>query len=139
MKLGGVSRSQALVLGFFAFAWLGLLVILLAAPEVYAQALDLPLGSRSVAAIAFFLAVSLFIAVLAVAVLRRGRWTFWLILLAFLAGVLRVPASILEILGVVPTTDPVWYVVLQAVLGLVQFAIGLAMLKGYRRAGVWGN
>lgn len=138
MTLKGVNRVQSLVLGFFAFAWLGLLVILLVAPDVYAQALDLPLGGRSVAEVAFVLAISALIAVLVVGVVRRWRWTFWLILVAFLAGILRVPASVLEILDVLPTADPLWYVLFQAVLGLVQFAIGTAMVVGYRKAGVWG-
>jgi hypothetical protein len=31
---------------------------------------------------------------LAVGVLRRWRWTFWLILVAFLAGAVRVPVAI---------------------------------------------
>jgi hypothetical protein len=47
-----VNRTQALVLGFFVVASLGLLVILVAAPGVYDQALRLPAGSE-VADIAF--------------------------------------------------------------------------------------
>ena len=38
-----------------------------------------------------------------------------------------------------PAQSPDWYALLQAFLGVVQFAIGLAMLAGYRRAGVWGS
>jgi hypothetical protein len=41
-----VNRTQALVLGFFVVASLGLLVILVAAPGVYDQALRLPAGSE---------------------------------------------------------------------------------------------
>jgi hypothetical protein len=33
---------------------------------------------------------------------------------------------------------PAWYVLFQGVIGLAQVASGLAMLAGYRRAGVWG-
>jgi len=33
---------------------------------------------------------------------------------------------------------PGWYVLLQLVVGLIQFVIALAMLVGYRKAGVWG-
>ena len=69
----------------------------------------------------------------------RRRWTFWLILVAFLFVVLRVPASVLELMGVLPLAGPTWYVVFQAVLGLFQFGIGLLMLDAYRRAGVWGG
>jgi hypothetical protein len=44
----------------------------------------------------------------------RWRWTFWLIVVAFLFGVLRVPASILELTGVLPAAGPTWYVLFQA-------------------------
>ena len=43
----------------------------------------------------------------------------------------------MEIAGVIPTTDPTWYVVFQMLLGLVQCAIGVTMLVGYRRGGMW--
>lgn len=70
--------------------------------------------------------------------LRRWRWTFWLILVAFLAGALRVPASILELAGVIPAGTPAWYVALQGAIGIIQLGIGLALLRGYRKGGVWG-
>jgi hypothetical protein len=133
-----INRTQALVLGFAAAAWALLVVILVAAPDVFADALGLPAGDRRPAA-AFLLALSVFLALLGVGVVRRWRWTFWLVLVAFLAGLLRVPASLLELAGVVPTSAPAWYVLLQAVIGIVQFAIGLAMLSSYRRAGIWGE
>jgi hypothetical protein len=133
-----VNRTQALVLGFFVLAVASLLVILVAAPEVYDQALRLPSGSRAAEA-AFLAALSGFIALLAVGVVRRWRWTFWLVLVAFLAGVLRVPVAILQLTGTLAAPGPTWYVAFQGVLGVVQFAIGLAMVAGYRRAGVWGS
>ena len=67
------------------------------------------------------------------------RWTFWLIAVAFLFGVLRIPVSILELKELLSAAAPIWYVLYQALLGLLQFAIGLAMVSGYRRAGVWGE
>jgi len=70
-------------------------------------------------------------------VLGRWRWTFWLIAVAFLFGVLRIPASVLTRKGVLPADGPTWYVLYQGFLGLVQFAIALLMLVGYRRAGPW--
>ena len=68
---------------------------------------------------------------LGIGVVRRWRWTFWLIVVAFIAGVLRVPASILQLSGVLPSESPSCYVLLQAIMGLMQVAIGLAMLAGY--------
>jgi hypothetical protein len=89
--------------------------------------------------IAFLAALLSFIALLGVGVIRRWRWMFWLILVAFLAGVLRVPVAILQLTGVLAAPGPSWYVVFQGLLGVVQFAIGLVMVAGYRRAGVWGT
>jgi hypothetical protein len=132
-----VNRTQGLVLGFFGMALGSLVVILVAAPEVYDQALKLPEGSRA-AEVAFLAGLTAFIGLLAVGVLRRWRWIFWLILVAFLAGVLRVPVAILQLTGVLAADAPTWYVTFQGVIGLAQVAIGLAMLSGYRRAGIWG-
>ena len=132
-----VNRTQALVLGFFGVALVSLLVLLVAAPEVYDQALRLP-DSSGVAEVAFLAVLTGFLGLLTVGVLRRWRWTFWLVLVAFLAGVLRVPVAVLQLTGVLPADVPAWYVTFQGVIGLAQLAIGLAMLAGYRRSGVWG-
>jgi hypothetical protein len=133
-----VNRTQALVLGFFVVALSSLLVVLVAAPDIYDHALRLPDGS-ALAEVAFLVMLTGFIGLLAVGVLRRWRWTFWLVLVAFLAGVLRVPVAILQLTGVLPADVPTWYVLFQGVIGLAQVAIGLAMLAGYRRSGVWGS
>ncbi len=133
-----INRTQALVLGFSLAAWLSLVGILIAAPDILAGALKLPAGDPLPAELPFLVAISVFIGLLGVGVLRRWRWTFWLVLVAFLAGLLRVPASLMELVGLLPANGPAWYVLVQAVIGLVQFAIGLAMLSGLRRAGVWG-
>jgi hypothetical protein len=74
----------------------------------------------------------------AVGVLRRWRWTFWLILVAFLFGVLRVPVAVPRLTGVVSASTPAWYVVLQGLIGVAQLAVALSMLVSYRRSGVWG-
>jgi hypothetical protein len=135
-----LNRTQSLVLGFFAIAWISLVAILLVEPGIYDSAMKLPPGDHRVADLAFLGAISAFILLLVVGVLRRWRWMFWLILLAFLiGGVVRVPASILALAGVLPAAGPAWYVVFQAVLGLVQIVIGLLMLADYRRAGPWGT
>jgi hypothetical protein len=132
-----INRTQAVVLGFALLAWLSLLSILVAAPEVLDGQLRLPAGSRP-ADVAFLVALSAFIALLAIGVVRRWHWTFWLILVAFLAGLLRLPASVLELTGILPSAGPTWYTLLQAALGLVQFVVGLGMLVGFRKAGAWG-
>jgi hypothetical protein len=133
-----INRTQALVLGFSLAAWVGLIGILAAAPDIFAGALKLPARDSRPAELAFLVAISALLGLLGVGVVRRWRWMFWLVLVAFLAGLLRVPASLMELLGVLPASGPAWYVVVQGAVGLVQFAIGLAMLSGFRRAGVWG-
>jgi hypothetical protein len=133
-----VNRTQSLVLGFFLVVWVSLLVILVAAPEVYDQALRLPADHR-VVELAFLAALSGFIGLLAVGVVRRWRWTFWLILVAFLFGALRVPVSVLQLTGVLAQNAPAWYVLFQGLLGMVQFGIGLVMVVGHRRCGAWGT
>jgi hypothetical protein len=82
-----VNRTQALILGFFLMVWGSLVVILVATPEVYDQALRLAPGRQRSVEIAFLTALSAFIALLSVGVVRRWRWVFWLILVAFLFGV----------------------------------------------------
>ena len=42
------------------------------------------------------MALAAFLVVLGVRVVRRWRWTFWLVTVAFLAGALRVPAAACE-------------------------------------------
>ena len=126
-----LNRAQGLVLGFFVLAWASLVTVLVAAPEVYDQALQLPASDRPLFGLAFLAALSIFLMVLGVGVVRRWRWTFWLIVVAFIAGVLRVPASILQLSGVLPSESPSCYVLLQAIMSLMQVAIGLAMLAGY--------
>ena len=75
---------------------------------------------------------------LAIAVLRRRRWAFWLILVAFGAGFVRVPVAVLQLSGRMAPEGPDWYVVVQGVVGVVQVAIAVAMFAGYRRSGPWG-
>ena len=136
----GLNRTQQLVLGFFVFAWVALIAILARAPEVYEQLLRLPGSERKVPTLAFLMALSTFLVLLGIGVVSHWRWTFWLVLFAFLVGgVLRVPASILQLSGMLPTEFPAWYVMLQALIGVVQVAIGILMVVGYRRDGVWGS
>ncbi len=136
-----INRTKALVLALFAVYWVTVVVILVVARDVYdsllPQALRLS-GNLRPAEIGTLLALTALFAVLSTGIIRGWRWTFWLILIVFLAGILRVPASALQLAGIVPIQSPAWYVVFQAVVGSIQFGIALAMLAGYRKAGVWG-
>lgn len=133
-----INWLQGAVLAFFGAAMVIFTAVLLLTPDVYAAALRLPAGSGLAPELAFAAGLSLFLMFLAVAVVRRWRWTFWLILLAFVAGgALRIPASLLELAGRLPSTGPAWYTALQAGIGAIQLAIGLVMLAGWRSGGVW--
>jgi hypothetical protein len=87
-----INRTQALVLGFFVLAWASLVVLFAAAPEVYGRALGL---SSAEGRLLFLAAITAFLALLSIGVIRRWRWVFWLIFVAFLFGPLRVLASVL--------------------------------------------
>jgi hypothetical protein len=131
------NRTQRLVLGFFVIASAALLAILLAAPDVYDATLKLGPGN-AVAALVFLISISAFLTLLGIGVVRRWRWTFWLIVVAFLSGSVRVVVSALQVMNMLPAGGPAWYVALQAAIGAVQFVMALAMIAGYRKAGAWG-
>jgi MFS family permease len=96
-----INRTQGLVLGFFVLAWASLVALFAAAPEVFGRALGL---SSAEARLLFLGAITAFLALLGVGVIRRWRWAFWLILVAFLFGPLRVVASVLALGGVLSAT-----------------------------------
>lgn len=133
-----MNRTQALVLGFFAVAFIGFVAILALAPEIYSVTLNLRPGGSRLPELSLLLFLAAFLVLLGIGTVRRWRWTFWLILIAFLAGILRLAASSVQLAGVLPQAGPPWYTLLQAAIGLTQFLIGLAMIAGYRRSGPWG-
>ncbi len=137
-----MNRTKALVLGLFAVYWAFVVVLLVAARNVYDGLLPQDvtrLGGQRPAEIGTLLVLTALFAVLSTGVIRNWRWTFWLILIVFLAGILHVLAAVLQLAGVMPRQGPAWYVALQGVVGLIQFVIALAMLAGYRKAGIWST
>ena len=98
-----INRTQAIVLGFFLVVWATLMVLFAVVPGDYDRAMNL---SSAGAGLLFLVGISAFIALLGVGVLRRWRWMFWLIAIAFLFGVLRVPATFLMLEGVLPADGP---------------------------------
>src|ERR1700730_6912473 len=107
-----MNRTQALVVGFFAMALVLFVAIFALAPAVYSETLRISPTRAPVLELAFLLALTAFLVLLSIGTVRRWRWLFWLILVAFLAGILRLPASVLQLTGVLPSAMPVWYVVL---------------------------
>lgn len=133
-----INRTQWLVLAFFLAAWATVITILAVSPQVYRPGLARAPGSLRIAEIVFVVALSGLIGVISAGVVRRWRWLFWVILAVFLLGVLRVPVTVLELSGHMAASSPAWYIAVQGVASVVQFAIALLMLAGYRRSGVWG-
>ncbi|MDQ6720978.1 MAG: hypothetical protein M3003_09305 [Candidatus Dormibacteraeota bacterium] len=127
------------MVGFFVVVWIALVAILVLSPEVYTQTLRKVGGNSLAIEGSFLIALSTLISFLVVGVLRRWQWTFWLVLIAFFFGVLRLPASALQLAGMMSASGPTWYEALQGVIGVVQFLIAIAMFAGYRKAGVWGE
>jgi len=119
--------------------WIALVPILVLSPEVYTQTLRKVGGDSLAIEGSFLIAISALISFLVVGVFRRWQWTFWLVLIAFFFGVLRLPASALQLAAMTPHSGPTWYEVLQSRIGVVQFLIAIAMFAGYRKAGVWGE
>jgi hypothetical protein len=132
-----VNRTQALVTAFFLGVLVSLLAIRVMAPNVYDETLGPPSADRRLR-ITFVAALLALIAFIEIGVLRRWRWMFWLLMLAFLSGVLRVPIVLLQLTKVLAAGTPAWYLLFQGLIGLIQCGIGLAMVAGYRRAGTWG-
>ena len=137
-----MNRIKAVVIALFAAYWVVVVLLLVAARPVFDQVLDQQVrvsGDHRPAEIATVLVLTVLLSLLSVGIIRGWRWTFWLILVVFLAGILRVPTAVLELAGKVSTHAPAWYVVFTAAVGLIQFCIAAVMLLGYRRRGIWGD
>ena len=133
--------AKALVLALFGLYWIFVVVLLVATPSFYASQIPqavMPLtGNPRVAEVGTLLVLTALLGVLSVGVIRSWRWTFWLILVVFLFGIVHVLTAVLQLTGIMPSQDPAWYTVFQAVVGLLQFMIALVMLASYRKNGIW--
>jgi hypothetical protein len=133
-----IRRTQALVLGFFAVSWVTLATALVLSPSVQEAELRRTPGSGTPAVITLLAVLLGLLTVLGIGVVRRWRWLFWLLMLAFAFGLVRVPVAVLELSGRLSPEGPDWYVVLQGVSGVVQAALALVMFADHRRPGAWG-
>ena len=134
-----INRTQGLVLGFFVVAWVALVVMLAVSAAVRDVTVRRMPGAGAPAIIGFVVALLVFLTALAIGVLRRWRWAFWAILVAFAAGWVRVPVAVLQLSGRMVPEGPAWYVFVQGVIGVIQVAVAVAMFIGYRRSGPWGS
>ena len=105
-------RLEGVLVGFFLLATLFLLVVYFVAPSIYTDTLMLqssPTDRYPLPATLFLVGIVVFIAILVVGVVRHWRWLFWLLLVAFAFMILEIPATILQLIGVVASLFPVWY------------------------------
>jgi hypothetical protein len=87
-----INRIKAVVLALFALYWVAVVVILVVARPVFDQVARLPANQRLAEFGAVLVLTALF-TLLSAGIVRGWRWTFWLILVVFLAGILRVPIA----------------------------------------------
>jgi hypothetical protein len=133
-KSTNVARAlQLTLIGFFITVTVFLVALFAAAPEIFVTA------TGGMPAPILLVPLLVFIAGLVIGVLRRWRWVFWLVLLAFLGSALRLPVTALELLGILPIEPPLWYLLLRAAISVIQLGIGIWMVHMYRRHGVWGE
>ena len=139
----GAGRAlQRSIIAFFTLTVALLLALYAVAPSIYVQTLMLdfdPADAPPLAINLFLVALLLFIATIAIGFTRRWRWLYWLIIIAFLAAPLEIPAGILQLMGILPIQQPAWYVLLRMATALVECALGVWMLLTWRRCGVWAQ
>ncbi len=129
-------------MAFFLLALLFAVVVYVAAPSIFTNTLlfhPSPTDRHPFVATLFLMALVVFIAVLLVGVRQHWRWLFWLLLIAFGAMILDIPATILQLIGIVPDLFrfPVWYSLCRMGVSLLAVSIAAWMLSIYRRYGVW--
>ena len=133
---------QRAIIAFFTLTVALLLALYAVAPSIYVQTLMLdfdPADAHPLAINVFLVALLLFIATIVVGVIRRWRWLYWLVIIAFLAAPLEIPAGILQLMGILPIQQPAWYVLLRMATAVVECALGVWMLLVWRRCGVWAQ
>src|SRR5258707_13028248 len=135
-----VKRLQQVLITFFVLAALFLVVVYVADPSIYTKTLLLepsPADRYSLPVTLFLLCILVFIAVGILGVVRHWRWLFWVLLVAFGFMVLEVPATILQLIGVVPSLFPVWYSLCRMGVSVIAVIIAVWMIQIYRRYRVW--
>jgi hypothetical protein len=134
-------RLSAAMIAFFVLAGLSAFIVYIAEPTVYAKVLMLESSTVDrypLPATLFLIALLTLITVMIVGVLRRWRWLFWLLLLANSFSILEVPATILQLNGVLPNPYPAWYSLYRMSIAVIQVGIAIWMVRILYKYGVWG-
>ena len=131
-------RLERILITLFLLLALFVVAVYAAAPSIYTNMLTPSTTDRyPLPATLFLVALLVFITVLIVGVVRHWRWLFWLLLVAFSFMILEIPATILQLTGVVPNLFPVWYSLLRMGISIITFVIAVWMIYIYRQYGVW--
>jgi hypothetical protein len=136
-----VQRLSAVLIAFFVLAALSVLVIFFVDPTIYTKVLMLESTTSDrypLPATLFLVALLIFITILIYGVLHHWRWLFWLLLVANSFSILEVPATILQLTGVIPDPYPTWYSLYRMGIAIIQVGIAIWMIRILFRYGVWG-
>jgi hypothetical protein len=136
-----IVRLETVLIAFFVLAALSLIIVYFVDPSIYAKTLSFqPTTSNRypLQATLFLVAILTFIAAIIYGVLHHWRWLFWLLLIANGFSILEVPATILQLSGVIPDPYPTWYSLYRMGIALVQVAIAIWMIRIFYHDGVWG-
>ncbi len=136
-----IVRLEIALTAFFVLAALSLIIVYFVDSSIYAKTLLLqPTTSNRypLPATLFLVAILTFIAVIIYGVLHHWRWLFWLLLIANGFSILEVPATILQLTGVISDPYPIWYSLYRMGVALVQVAIAIWMIRIFYHYGVWG-
>ena len=133
-------RLERVLLAFFLLATLFLVAVYVAAPSIYTQTLLLqssPADRYPLPATLFLVGILVFVTIVIVGVMRHWRWLFWLLLVAFSFMILEVPATILQLTGIVSSLFPAWYSLCRMCVSIITVVIAVWMIYIYRHYGVW--
>jgi hypothetical protein len=133
-------QLQWTLLAFFCLSALFLVGVYVVSPSIYTKTLLLvPFrADRSpFLATLFLVGIGMLLAIVMIGVLRRWRWVFWLVLVAFGAMILEVLTTILQLTGVLPVLFPLWYNLCRMGVSLIAVIIAMWMLHISRHHGVW--
>jgi predicted MFS family arabinose efflux permease len=117
------------------------MVVYLVDPTNYSKVLMLELTTNDrypLPSTLFLVALLIFISVLIFGVTKHWRWLFWLLLIANSFSILEVPATILQLTGVIPDPYPVLYSLYRMSIAVIQVGIAIWMVRIYYQYGVWG-
>lgn len=136
-------RLEQVLLAFFGLVTCSLMIIYATDPSIYTQTLLLASTARDRypwPATLFLVGIAIFLAILVWGILRRWRWLFWLLLLAFGFSILEIPATLLQLAGFLPAFPgpfPLWYSVYRMSIAAIEGGIAVWMSQVYRQHGVW--